>query len=340
MTLVKADRSAKREPVIVGPGLAERMLIIAPLSGLYNLILRLVRRFDDASAVKVVYLLIWPVLLLFRGQRAINLRRLFMPLGRTREQCNEISRQYVWNHAQLILEAVRLSDMTPEQVRHMVTFDGEEHLTRALKKGRGALLIGNHIGNWLFSVAFLSARGYKVSAVAYEIPIKSIEAHMKSLWRRYHLSITSVGRGAPAAARQAFKKNEVFVALTDVSLRPMHGQWLRLGAAAINVDTGPAKLALLTGAPLLHLSNHREPDSRFAVSISPEIDRGSIGNDPACLAQFWLNELHKELLLWPEQWWLLTLTPLRLPADVPLPPATTSSLSSASQASWHGQTTP
>jgi lauroyl/myristoyl acyltransferase len=260
-------------------------------------------------------------------------------LGKTEEQCNEVSRQYVWQHAKLILEAARLSEMTPDQVQGRVTFEGEEYLKEALKKRRGVLLVGNHIGNWLFSVAFLSARGYKVSAVAYEIPIKSIETHMKSLWARYNLSITTVGSGAPAAALRTFKKNEVFLTLTDVSLRPMRGKWLRLGAAAINVDTGPAKLALLTDTPILYLNNHRQPDSRFVISVSPEIERGSIGNDPTNLAQLWLKELHSKLLLWPDQWWLLSLIPLRLPTSVPLLPTTIASQPSASRASLYEQTT-
>jgi len=313
--------NSKSDPIVLTPGLAARILVLAPLSGLYRLILWLVRYMHDDLAIKVVYVLIWPILLMFRGQRRINLRRLLLPAGWTKEQCNEVSKKYVWHHARLILEAARLSSMTPEQCRQRVIFEGEQNLVEALKKKRGVLLVGNHVGNWLFSVAFLSARGYKVSAVAYEIPIKSIETHMKSLWRRHNLSITNVGGGASATALRAFKKNEVFLTLTDVSLRPIRGKWLRLGHAAINVDTGPAKLAFMSDAPILRLSIHRQPDSRFFVSISPGIDRA---DNPVSLAQLWLDELHKELLFWPEQWWLLTLIPLRIPSSVPLSPTTTS----------------
>ncbi len=334
-----ATSNSKRERVVLGPGLPVRILILAPLSALYRLIQWLVRYLDDALALKVVYVLIWPFLLLLRSQRTINLHRIFTPLGKTRDQCNEMGRRYVWHHARLILEATRLSQMTPDQVRQRVIFEGEENLTEALKKRRGALLVGNHVGNWLFTVAFLSAQGYKVSAVAYEIPITSIEKHMKSLWRRYNLSITNVGGGAPAAALRAFKKNEVFVALTDVSLRPIHGKWFRLGATAMNVDTGPAKLAFLTDTPILHLSNHREPDSRFVISVSPELERESIGNDPSTLTQLWLEELHRELLVWPDQWWLMTLIPLRHPTSVQLSPTAIASHPSAPQVSRHEQTT-
>jgi lauroyl/myristoyl acyltransferase len=271
----------------------------------------------DDLAIKVVYALIWPILLLFRNQRMINLRRLLLPAGRTEQQCNEISKKYVWHHANLILEAARLSSITPEQIRQRVIFEGEQNLVEALKKGRGVLLIGNHVGGWLHSLTFLSSCGYRLSAVAYEIPIRSIESHMKSLWRKHNLAITNVGRGATEAALQAFGRNEIFVVYQDVSLRPTRGVWLRLGSTAINVDIGPAKLAFMSDAPILRLSNHRQSDSRFVVSISPEIERA--GN-PVSLAQIWLDEFHKELLSWPEQWWLLTLISLRIPSSVSLSP--------------------
>ena len=244
--------------------------------------------------------------------------RLLLPAGWTKAQCNELSKKYVWHHAKLILEAARLSSMTFEEGRRRVIFNGEEHLIEALKKGRGAMLVGNHVGNWLFSVGYLSVVGYKISVVAYEIPIRSIQTHMQSLARRCNPEITNVGRGATMTALRAFKKNEVFLALTDVSLRPTRGKWFRLGHTAIQVDTGPAKLALMTDTPILYLSNHRQPDSRVVISISPEIDRT---DTPDSLTQRWLDELHKQLTSWPEQWWLLALIPLRTPDSVLVSPA-------------------
>lgn len=311
----------KGNPHVIHPSWAARILIIAPLSALYRLILWLVHFMDDALAVKVVYILIWPTMLLFRGRRMLNLSRLFFPLGWTQQQCSDLSRKYVLHHARLVLEAVRLSDLTPAQVRQRVIFEGERYLANALKQGRGVLIVGNHIGNWLFSVAFLSASGYRVSAVAYDIPIRSIESHMKSLWRKYELAITNVGRGAPAAALQAFKRNGIFLVLTDVSLRPSRGKWLQLGNTAINVDTGPARLALMTDAPILHLSNYRKSNSHFVISLSPGMSRETISRNlhpEEYLAQSWLNILYEELMVRPEQWWLLTLIPLRIPTTVPL----------------------
>jgi KDO2-lipid IV(A) lauroyltransferase len=217
---------------------------------------------------------------------------------------------------QLILESLRLASMSPAQVRAKGILEGEHHLSDALNRGQGALIVGNHVGNWLFSAAFLSLRGYRVSGVAYEIPIKSIEQHMLGLWRKYDLNVTHVGKGAPAAAVQTFKRNEVFLVLADVSLRPGHGAWFRLGQTAINVDTGPARLALLTNTTILTLSSRRKSDGRYVVSISPEIDRGEFAESPTALTQYWMDVLYREILETPDQWWLMNLVPLKLQRDV------------------------
>jgi hypothetical protein len=104
--------NSKSDPIVLTPGLAARIFVLAPLSGLYRLILWLMRYVHDDIAVKVVYVLIWPILLMFRSQRMINLRRLLLPAGWTQKQCKEVSKKYVWHHAHLILEAARLSSMT------------------------------------------------------------------------------------------------------------------------------------------------------------------------------------------------------------------------------------
>jgi KDO2-lipid IV(A) lauroyltransferase len=320
--------SHRKEFAVFGPSWIVRLLIITPLSILYAVLRRVVPLLDDVPAIRFVLVLTWPVMIMLRGQRKINIRRFFEPRGWTPQQCRALEKRYLRHNAQLIVESIRLLQLTPGEVRKSVILHGEEHLASALQRGRGALLVGNHVGNWLYSVAMLSACGYDVSAVAYEIPIGSIERHMQQLWGRFNLNIINVGYGASAAAGQAFRRNQLFLVLMDVSLRTGRGKWLRLGDAAINVDAGPAKLAFLGEAPILHLANHRQADSRLVITISPEIKRESFTGEhrEMELTQYWLDLLKDEILTWPDQWWLMSLVPLRRPKDV-LPSSTTSTRS-------------
>jgi KDO2-lipid IV(A) lauroyltransferase len=314
------------------PSAAVRILVLAPLSWLHRILLRIVRDLDDATALKVVFGLIWTPLLLLRGQRALNVRRLFAPLGWTRGQCAALARRCQWHFAAIVLDTARLGSMTAEEVMGRVALFGEDHLKVALGRKAGVLLIGNHVGNWRVTLAGLASRGYRISCVAYEVPVASIEAHQSGVFRRHHVGVAHLGTGASEAARRAIERGEIFAIFTDLCLRPARGAWFRFGHAALKVDTGPARLALRLRAPILHVNSRREPDGRYVVTIGPEIERERVGHDPDVLTQLWLDETYQELARSPEQWEMMSLCVVRTPDAAPLAPTLASRASSESVA--------
>ena len=71
-----------------------------------------------------------------------------------------VRRSFV-NLGRSAVEFVRLGRMMPG-LRETVTVEGRENLDRALARGRGALLMAAHIGNWELAGARLVQEGYSV----------------------------------------------------------------------------------------------------------------------------------------------------------------------------------
>ena len=71
-----------------------------------------------------------------------------------------VRRSFV-NLGRSAVEFVRLDRMMPG-LRETVTVEGRENLDRALARGRGALLMAAHIGNWELAGARLVLEGYSV----------------------------------------------------------------------------------------------------------------------------------------------------------------------------------
>jgi KDO2-lipid IV(A) lauroyltransferase len=304
--------------LVIAPGPVARTVILAPLSAIYRLLLWIVGRFRDPLATRIVSAVARLALVLVCGQRGLNLRRLF-PASTRRERA-ELGRRGARHLALCIVEAARLSAMTREDLCRRVTFLGEDLLQAALARGRGVLLIGTHVGDFMVTLTFLAARGYPLSVVAYEVPIASIAEHMWHLWRRFGVRATRLGGGAAQNALSALAAGEIFATYPDVTLRPARGAWFRFGPTAINIDTGPARLSRLTDATVMRVKCHLEPDGRRVVEIAPCQDLASVGHDPIELTQAWTNDLLEEVRRRPEQWHMMSLQFLRRPDGVPLAP--------------------
>ena len=315
----------RREPLttapaslVIAPGPIARVVILAPLSGIFRLVLWIVGRFPDPLATRLVSVIVRLALVLVSGQRALNLRRLFP--GWTRRERAELSRRCARHVALCVVEAARLSSMTRDDLSRRVTFLGEDLLQAALGRGRGVLLICSHVGDFIVTLTFLAGRGYPLSVVAYEVPIASIGEHMWRLWRRFGVRATRLGGGAAQNALDALAAGEIFAVYPDVTLRPARGAWFRFGPTAINIDTGPARLSRLTDATVLRAKSHLEPDGRRGVEIVPCQDLVSVGHDPIELTQAWANDCLEEVRQRPEQWLMMSFQFLRRPDGVPLAP--------------------
>jgi lauroyl/myristoyl acyltransferase len=55
------------------------------------------------------------------------------------------------------VEAFRLEDLTPAEIRGRLRIEGREHIDTALAAGRGAIFASPHIGNWDAGGAWLAA---------------------------------------------------------------------------------------------------------------------------------------------------------------------------------------
>ncbi len=264
-------------------------------------------RLSDTHALTFARVTTAMMLRPFKSIRIKNMHRFLGARGYSFAQCETLDNESMRFQGRLFVENSRLLQMTPRQLQESVRLDGEENLQQALQRGRGALLVASHLGNWLLTATILSTVGYKVSGVAYEIPINSVEAHMKQIWKRYNISIAHVGRDSVRAAKKALELNQIFILVFEASVRPSENVWLPFGDVAIKVDPGPARLALMFHAPILMLRSRPLVGSGSCVSIAPEMCLDELmmkpHKNPEALMGKWLELLHRDVSARPEQWW-------------------------------------
>src|SRR5207247_11461159 len=123
---------------------------------------------------------------LFPRYRRVALKNLAHVYGDT-WSCRQIeatARETFRNVGRSLVEFARLPAMPPEEMERLLRLESLEHLDAALARGRGALLISAHYGNWELLAAGASHRGYKLNVIARPFGHAALDATMRGIRAR------------------------------------------------------------------------------------------------------------------------------------------------------------
>jgi len=273
----------------------------------------LLRRLPGRQAGRLGRLGYPQALWLLRRQRLENFRKVFARRGWSETDFMRLNAGCLEFQRTLSIELARLLRRWPHDLRTKVSLIGEEHLKAALQAGRGAMIIGGHLGNWFYHTTLPASLGYPVSHVANELPFPPLEHDLANMRKRFGLKTIHLGRGGARHAAEAFERNEIFATLIDLCNRPGHGIEVPFGPTSLTVDIGPAQLALKHDVPvLLAISRSLGLDRAQMRLVSAVRSADLAGRTPAPeeLMRLWIEQLFQEIVQCPEQWWTWSFTRL------------------------------
>lgn len=174
-----------------------------------------------------------------------NLARAFPDLG-----AGERVRLAAASYRHLGREAVATfrSYGSPEDVRSRTRVHGLPALREALERGRGAIAVTGHLGNWEVGGAAVAARGVPVDAVAFRQRNRLFDRELVEGRRRLGLRVIRRG-DAPREVLHSLDEGRVpaLVGDQDAGRRGVFVEFFGSGASTAR---GAAVFSLRTGAPL------------------------------------------------------------------------------------------
>ena len=203
--------------------------------------------------------------------RARATSNLFKAFGSqlTSEQINQIAREVFQNLALNFFECGRFGSAPTEQLLEKTTVEGWEHVEAAYQSGRGGVLLGGHFGNWEWTAAYIALRGYPINVIARRIYIDSLNERLVKMRESMGMKVLYRDISMRRMIRLVLS-NQFIGVLADQDVKDVSGIFVDFFGHPAYTPTGPALLALASGAPIIIIRDVRQ-GCHHRITVDPPI---------------------------------------------------------------------
>lgn len=242
---------------------------------------------------------------LFHSFRKRSIRNLNLALGK-RLDAREIVRKSLRNFFRDFVEMGFALEASPEEIRAEIPLLGREHLEAALAKGKGAIALSAHLGNFFLVGTRLAIEGYPT----YVLVNPPRNGSFRELLVQYRLKVwqrtihSRPRRQAFDELLRVLRQNELAIVIAD-EYRSGNGIYVPFFGRTVLARRGPATLALRTGAAVVPIYLIRDPSGRLTLMIEPEIKLFRSENVQADIKENTLRItqwLERVVRSYPDQW--------------------------------------
>lgn len=184
---------------------------------------------------------------------------------------NGLVRRVVEHHLKVVVETFTMGRLSRANVAELVPVTGRENLERVLQRGRGAVLLIAHYGNWEVMGAALAYHGFPIHSFFMDQRIPGFEEFLRRI--REGAGIGLVDRDDLKKALRILRGNALLGVVADQDGGP-GGVPVRFLGRPASAPRGPAALARMSGAGVVPTVIRRTGDWRFALEFLPEIETG------------------------------------------------------------------
>lgn len=156
------------------------------------------------------------------------------------------------------------------RIKGAVTLYGEEHIEEALAHGRGVIFVSGHMGSMEVASTIVLLRNFKVTSVTEQLRPKFLMDWLLSSRARMGVTLLPVANSGYRLLR-TLRNKEMIALVVDVGVRGYGEVPVQFFGRQTYFPGGPARLARLSGAPVLFGVGLRDSDTKFVAYVSPPV---------------------------------------------------------------------
>lgn len=208
------------------------------------------------------------------------------------------------NYARVMTDMAWMASASPRRLESIVrSSHGVDRLRETLAAGHGAIVVSAHVGNWELGGLLIAAAmpGRPMAAVALAAPGGRIVRFREDLRARFGIETIYLDSTAPFFIHAILKRNGIVFMLAERNYTPEGVQVPFLGEE-VSFPSGPARVALATGAPILTAFCLLNPDGTTTAMIGPCAPSPGAADPVRDLTAQMAGSLEGIIRRTPEQW--------------------------------------
>lgn len=234
---------------------------------------------------------------------AIENLKLAFDREKTRPEIEKIARQVFENLSANAAELVNFPKINRSNIDRFVKIKNIDIIDKALKDGKGAILLTGHFGNWELLALTIRLKGYDGAAIGRRIYFNKYDRYLNHLRQIHDVNIIYRDE-SPKKILRVLRDNGIIGMLADQDVDSVDGVFVNFFGRPTYTPVGPVALAKASGSSLIPAFIIRE-DGRHTLVIEKPIElvegddkeRASIEN-----TQRWSNVVESYIRRYPDQW--------------------------------------
>ena len=184
-----------------------------------------------------------------------------------------VARRSLRNYVCYLRDVMIYPSLSTAELNERVSIVTPEHFEQALAVGKGAIIISAHFGNMDMPSAILASRFAPIALVSETLRPQQLMDYLTRVRGDHNVNMHPYDR-APRRLIEALKRNEMVAFLIDFGVThhfDINTVVVTFFGRQTNFPSGPAQLAMLTGAPLVVGNAHLSEDRHIYVKTDPPI---------------------------------------------------------------------
>jgi KDO2-lipid IV(A) lauroyltransferase len=220
------------------------------------------------------------------------------------EEIKRLSFKVYKSFAITLIEIMYLPFITKEDLIGSVECSNSNLIVEKYNQGKGIILLSAHYGNWEFVAMSVAAQiGLPFSVIVKPLRNTLVYEWMNKNRTRFGNEVVPLGISI-RKTYQTLKEKKITAMVAD-QRGPREGVKVNFFNREVSVYTGPAALALKTGAPIIYGIPVRDKNYKYKTELV-EISQNDLPDDEEGkikeLSQRHTSYLEKIIREFPEQW--------------------------------------